>query len=56
MSLNIGSTTIENVYFGNQRITKIYLGGDLVFSVTGRILLENSDILITEGGDDILFE
>lgn len=56
MAISLGNTTIDNVYFGNQRITRIYLGNTLVFSITGRIALENGDLLVTEGGDDIVLE
>lgn len=56
MAIYLGNTSIENVYFGSQRVSRIYLGNQLIFTVAGRILLENSDILITEGGDTIVME
>lgn len=56
MPINLGSTTINRVYFGDVSVSRVYLGGQLVFSVVGRILLENSDILVTEGGDTIVME
>lgn len=55
MSINIGETSIENIYVGDQRITAIYVGTTLVFGAETMFLITHgNDFLVDHLGNFLI--